>query len=314
MDIDILSQMIRDLILDFNEVTLPGMGTFVAEYVPSSISDKGLTINPPYRRLYFRQKLGTDTRLVDLYSEYAKLDKESAFHEISDFIAELKNNLKLKKNILLPGLGRLRATRENLFFFVSDEDLDICPESFGLRPVSMKAHTSEFQEAAEPALAPALPVEPVRDAVSEPDMATIPEPIPAPAQKSEPAPEPAQKPEPEPSHDPIQASVAQPEPIPEPVVEPVQAPVSLPEPEAERKPVPSRKSTLEFLPESEFDDYDPYYPVRRSFFELPVVQIFLIILALAVFALLLLAVLGRLAPDMIDPLLYNQEELQILRY
>lgn len=280
MDIDILSQMIRDLILDFNEVTLPGMGTFVAEYVPSSISDKGLTINPPYRRLYFRQKLGTDTRLVDLYSKSANLDRETAFYEISDFITELKNNLKLKKNILLPGLGRLRATRENLFFFVSDDDLDICPESFGLHPVSMKAHTSELQEAAETACAPSLPIEPVPDAVSEL------------------APEPAQ----------------QPEPTPELPVEPVQEPEPAQEPESEPTPESAQATIPEAEPAPESEESEPDYPVHRRFFEIPLVRFFLTVLAIAAIALLLLAVIGRLAPGIIDPLLYNKEELLILRY
>ena len=54
MDIDLFSNIVKDLILDNDEVTLPGLGTFVSELMPSSFSDKGYTINPPYRRLSFR--------------------------------------------------------------------------------------------------------------------------------------------------------------------------------------------------------------------------------------------------------------------
>ncbi|MBQ9548195.1 MAG: hypothetical protein IJV01_03430, partial [Bacteroidales bacterium] len=38
------------------------------------------------------------------------------------------------------GLGRLRATRQNNIFFITDEALDIYPEGFGLEPVSLKNH------------------------------------------------------------------------------------------------------------------------------------------------------------------------------
>ena len=54
MDIDLLSKMVRQLILEHDKVFLPGLGAFVAEIVPSTFSDKGYTVNPPYRRLSFR--------------------------------------------------------------------------------------------------------------------------------------------------------------------------------------------------------------------------------------------------------------------
>ena len=53
MDIDLLSKIVKEIVLDNDSVTLPGIGSFLAEIVPSSFSDKGYTINPPYRRVYF---------------------------------------------------------------------------------------------------------------------------------------------------------------------------------------------------------------------------------------------------------------------
>ena len=51
MDVDLLSKIIKELILDKDRVVLPGLGCFVAEVVPATFSDKGYTINPPYRKL-----------------------------------------------------------------------------------------------------------------------------------------------------------------------------------------------------------------------------------------------------------------------
>lgn len=141
MDIDLLSKMVKELILDNDEVSLPGVGSFVAELVPSSFSDKGYTINPPYKRLSFRKKADTsDNVLIDFYAKSNNVDKETASKIVIDFLSEMQKVLELRKSIVFPGLGKLRATRENIFFFVADEDLDIYPEGFGLEPISLKTH------------------------------------------------------------------------------------------------------------------------------------------------------------------------------
>lgn len=152
MDIDLLSKMVAELILDNDEVTLPGVGTFVAEEVPSTFSDKGYTINPPYRKLSFRQKETRDTILVDFYARTNDLDIQTASSILLKFLSEMKEVLQVKKTVIFPGLGRLRATKENAFFFVPDEELNIYPDGFGLESVSLKTHVEtevEVQEAME---------------------------------------------------------------------------------------------------------------------------------------------------------------------
>ena len=147
MDIDLLSRMVKELLLDKDEVRLPGVGTFVAEIVPSSFSDKGFTINPPYRKISFRQNLdGDDDSLVREYADAAGIPESDARRVLSAFLEEMKEVLKEKKTIIFPALGRLRATRENNFFFVADENLDIYPDGFGLEPISLKSHEESPDE------------------------------------------------------------------------------------------------------------------------------------------------------------------------
>lgn len=146
MDIDLLSKMVKELILDNDRVVLPGLGSFVAEVVPSTFSDKGYTINPPYRRLYFRSKPDEGSELAEFYAATNKVEKEVAERIIIDFVKELRSILHTKKTVVFPGLGRLRATRENNAFFVADEDLDIYPAGFGLEPISLKTHQETREE------------------------------------------------------------------------------------------------------------------------------------------------------------------------
>ena len=197
MNVDLLSQMVYDLILGNDRVTLPGVGTFVAEMVPATFTDRGYTINPPYRKLSFRSSGPADTLLVDLYAASANVSKEVAGRVLGEFLSEMKAVLLAKKTVVLPGLGRLRATRENNIFFVADESLDIFPEGFGLEPLSLKARRETVEDisrsveqlgeilngpavdaVSEPVDAVSEPVEAVSEpveAVSEPVEAEVPE-------------------------------------------------------------------------------------------------------------------------------------------
>ena len=146
MDVALLSISIKEIILEKDSVGVPGVGTFIAELVPSTFSDKGYTINPPYRRLSFTRKATEDGLLAERMKEkYGITGKQ-----LTDFLEKLKGILTERKSMELPGLGRLRSTRENHFFFVPDEDLDIWPAGFGLVSISLKNNQGGFDEEISP--------------------------------------------------------------------------------------------------------------------------------------------------------------------
>ncbi len=272
--------MVKELILDNDKVVLPGLGAFVAEIVPSSFSDKGYTINPPYRRLYFRTKPDAGDELAEFYAASNNVEKDVAARIISDFIDEMRLILHKKKTVLFPGLGRLRATKENNLFFVADEDLDIYPAGFGLEPISLKTHqeTTEEVSAAVESLKSMLDAETVTELIPE----GVPEPV------AEPAPDPAieQVPEPIPEPDPV--TEIQPQPVAEPIPDPEVGPKEeIAEPREEESKKHKGKGLI------------------------------WAVLALAIFAALLLAafaIVGRLCPEWVDSFLYTPEELEILNY
>ena len=176
MNIDLLSQMVYDLILEHDSLSLPGVGCFVAEIVPATFTDRGYTINPPYRKLSFRSSGPSDTLLVDLYAASNNVSAEVARKVLVEFLAEMKTLLYAKKNVVFPGLGRLRATRENNIFFVADEGLDIFPEGFALEPLSLKARKEtpeEISRSVEKLEGILNGEEPVAQTVSEAEEAAI---------------------------------------------------------------------------------------------------------------------------------------------
>lgn len=278
MDIELLSRMVAELIVKNDSVGLPGMGSFVAEIVPASFSDRGYSITPPYRKLSFRGGYPTDSLLVDYYAKSNGTDKEEARSTITDYVIQMKSVLKERKTIIFPGLGKLRATKDNTFFFVPDENLDIYPDGITLQPISLKTHSVSSEELAR--------------AVS-----SISELIAA-------QPKPAETTQLSDSQD--TAEVDQPA---------AEQPASDPQPEVgvqpgpSEQPVPSDQPAQAEHPAATTIDPEPDNGKSKRWWIWPLVVLGLVIVALAVFM-----ILGRTAPDLIDPLLYTPEELRIINY
>lgn len=288
MDIDLLSKMVYDLILDNDRVALPGVGCFVAEIVPASFSDKGYTINPPYRKLYFRSKPDDGELLVKLYAKSNGVAEEDARRILTEFLAEMRDILFTRKVIVFPGLGRLRATRENNLFFVADEALDIYPEGFGLEPLSLKTHKETEQELSATMdelgdiLGSGSVDEPVAEPVAESVAGTV----------EEPAAEVVAEPSPVAESSPVAEPVAEPSPVAEPVAEPVSEPSPVAEPVAEPVTGETRKMS----------------PGKIVLITLAS----LLGLAAVLFGIFVLLV--NCFPDFLDSLLYTKEELYIINY
>lgn len=172
MDVELLSRMVAELIVGHDSVALPGFGTFVATEMPASFSDRGFAINPPYMKLSFMSGGDDDGLLASLYSKSNAVDIDASRAILTHFLSELKETLKDRKTLSLPGLGRLRATRDNTFFFVPDEDIDIYPDGFGLPTVSLKNIGVLYPESPVPV--PETAVHPVSPAEKAEDRSVAP--------------------------------------------------------------------------------------------------------------------------------------------
>ena len=165
-----LSKMLMRLLQDHDSVSLPGMGSFVVKQEPAWFSDKGYTINPPGKRLSFVSGVEDDGLLVDYYAASNGIERAVAEDYIRRFASEMLEVLKRKKTLVLEGLGRLRATRENAVFFVADPDLNLDSDSIPLRSVSLKSLVNEESVEISVPL-----VETVTEPEPEPEMAAEPE-------------------------------------------------------------------------------------------------------------------------------------------
>ena len=308
MDLELLSRMVGELLIEHDQVGLPGVGTFVAEMVPASFSDKGFTINPPYRRLSFSPGQLEDSLLIDFYADSNQIDREAASIYITQYLAELKSVLFERKSVALPGLGRLRATRENALFFVADEGLDIFPAGIGLRPVSLKSHP--IQE------------DPVVIRVPLPIRTEAPEPVPEESPEETPEEIPEEINEEIPEEVPAETPEAAPEAVPEEIPQEAEAAPVAEEPVTEEpladEPVAEEPVAEEPAPQPQAVAVtaapEPAAPARKKKGMPWWAALLLTLFILAVLALVAFLILARVAPDFIDSILYTPEELRILNY
>ena len=136
-DVDIFTACLKELLLGSDNVFVPGLGVFMTRLMPASFSDRGRTINPPYRKLYFRASdVGDASQFAGQLAGMLP-EGSDAGQWLESFLLTLREELDKTKHFEIAGLGQMRATAQNDYFFVADDSLDIFPEGMGLNSVTV---------------------------------------------------------------------------------------------------------------------------------------------------------------------------------
>lgn len=141
MEISLFSKCVKELILENDRVDVPYLGTFTAELMPASYSDRQTTIHPPYRKMSFHKEniaLADGRPLLDRVRKKLGVSLDQAGVELGWCLSRLSSELEGRKTCRLPGLGTMRANARNEFYFVPDDDLDIWPDGLGFEPIPIK--------------------------------------------------------------------------------------------------------------------------------------------------------------------------------
>ena len=164
-NIAIFSRLIRSLLMQHNRVSLPGLGSFIAEDQPSELTDEGRLINAPTRIVTFSVKetwndevlekayaTELEGAMLELEDDSApqeqpqnkengasKLFLEQAKREVASFVATIESQLQSSGTFQFPGFGTMtmEGKRQDITFLKST-DCDLAPDGFGLTSVSVK--------------------------------------------------------------------------------------------------------------------------------------------------------------------------------
>ena len=149
MEIGVFAKCIKELIVENDRVDVPYLGSFTAELMPATYSDRQTTIHPPYRKMSFHKgevSLAEGRLLLDKVRRELGVNLDQAGVELGWCLSRLNSELEGRKRCPLPGLGMMRANARNEFFFVPDDDLDIWPDGIGFEPIAIKMPKEEIPE------------------------------------------------------------------------------------------------------------------------------------------------------------------------
>ena len=133
-----ITDIIRNLLMEEDQVCLPGIGTLRLRPQAALISPIEGKATPPSERVSFNGNLVLDDgRVLRALTETSALDRSAAQAELSAFLNQTKENLDAGRSVTLEGIGRLfRHFDGQLRFTPGGENFS--KDSFGLPAVNIR--------------------------------------------------------------------------------------------------------------------------------------------------------------------------------
>ncbi len=128
-----LEKYISSLLFEHDCVIIPGLGGFIANYTPATIHPVTHTFMPPSRQLAFNARLcNNDGILANAIASGEEISYAEANRLIESAVNGLLGILGKKGEIVLAGIGRLHADRENNLSFIPEKGSNYLDDAFGL--------------------------------------------------------------------------------------------------------------------------------------------------------------------------------------
>ncbi len=128
MDVAIFSKCLKDLLLQHDEVVVPGLGAFLARTVYAREASDG-SFTPPQRKISFSPARKEDDGLFLRFLKRYLPDGSDAAEQLQSFVMDLFLEADIARPVNLPGLGILKANARKTFYFVPTEEIFVYPES-----------------------------------------------------------------------------------------------------------------------------------------------------------------------------------------
>ncbi|MBP3344541.1 MAG: hypothetical protein J6L20_09425 [Bacteroidales bacterium] len=139
MNLSDLSNLLRQLLSENDEVSLPGMGHFVIVDIPSELINGGKAITPPSRKIVFESSDGdSDKLLVLAYCRERGISENDAAKELSELLRQFKKELVDNAGAEIPGFGRITFGAGGSFVFEADDSFDVAADSYCLETLPLK--------------------------------------------------------------------------------------------------------------------------------------------------------------------------------
>ncbi|HAH57905.1 MAG: SPOR domain-containing protein [Lentimicrobium sp.] len=128
-----IKKEIAELLRTNDCVIVPGLGGFVANYLPAFIHPEHHTFNPPSRQIAFNARLNTNDGLLANYiGQKHHISYTSAMQLIDREVISTLSRLSIGDKITIESIGLLCADKENQLQFIPQDNLNLLDDAFGL--------------------------------------------------------------------------------------------------------------------------------------------------------------------------------------
>ncbi|MCU0438118.1 MAG: SPOR domain-containing protein [Raineya sp.] len=134
-----VSQYIKELLQESDEVIVQDLGTFQTSYHSAEIHPATHAFTPPSKNINFNTKLKMSNFLLENYivqKESVSLDV--AKEEVQKFVSSLKVNLGIEKRIPFDAIGEMVLQVSDELEFKQNKQINLLNDSFGLPEIYAK--------------------------------------------------------------------------------------------------------------------------------------------------------------------------------
>ncbi len=117
---------IKDLLLSRNGLVIPGLGSFIVNYLPAEVDKSKNKILPPRRSYSFNNRIKEDSDKIlikRLTSAYNVTQKEAS-EKVKEFVSEVSKALDSKKEYKIEGIGKFYKDEKGTLQFADESELE----------------------------------------------------------------------------------------------------------------------------------------------------------------------------------------------
>lgn len=134
-----IAGILYDLLREHSRISVPCLGSFVAEYHSADVSSDRRRVYPPFKAITFSpQEIWNDERLERELANRAGCTIAEAREKVAFWVDELCFKLGVERKVRLDNLGYLTISRDNQVSFTLDTGLNLLKDAYGLTSVDVK--------------------------------------------------------------------------------------------------------------------------------------------------------------------------------
>jgi nucleoid DNA-binding protein len=133
-----IATYLKRLMLDYDCVTIPGLGGFIMQKQHARISQGKNRIYPPSRAISFNSLLSHDDGLlISAIARSRQLGYNEAAIVVSEYVNDCKRQLQAGDTLILEGIGEITPGPEKGLVFRSQIKGNFCSDLYGMDSISL---------------------------------------------------------------------------------------------------------------------------------------------------------------------------------